>query len=107
MGSHRFERIDRARHAAARARVLRIGEIMGHDGNEARRARLGACPSNDAPAAAAPHRHLSAIISLTWYPPCARNDRGNLLDVGRPRDGDHCSDRLLIWNNLSIPDASI
>src|SRR5258708_1727443 len=58
-------------------------------------ASLGACPSNDAPTAAAPHRHLSTIISLTWCPPCARNDRGNLLDVGRPRYGDHYSDRLL------------
>src|SRR5260370_39950297 len=58
-------------------------------------AGLGACPSNDAPTAGPPHRHLSTIISLTWCPPCARNDRGNLLDVGRPRYGDHYSDRLL------------
>jgi len=28
------------------------------------------------------HRHLSTIISLAWCPPCARNDHGNLLDVG-------------------------
>src|SRR5260370_39906986 len=66
-------------------------------------AHLGACPSNDAPTAAAPHRHLSTIISLTWCPPCARNDRGNLLDVGRPRYGDHYSDRPLGYYIVVAP----
>lgn len=62
-------------------------------------ARAGACPSNDAPAAAVPHRHLSALVtdmvSLTWSPPCARSDREKLLDAGQPRHGDHYPDRLL------------
>src|SRR5260370_173257 len=63
------------------------------DDAQARRAE-GADFAGDIPEDA-PHRHLSTIISLTWHPPCARNDRGNLLDVGRPRYGDHYSDRLL------------
>jgi len=58
-------------------------------------AHLGACRTWDAPAAAAPQRHLSAIVSLTESPLCAGNDRRNLLAGGRPRDGDPESDRLL------------
>ena len=37
LGAHRSARHDRARDAAAGARVLRTGEAVGHDGHEARR----------------------------------------------------------------------
>jgi hypothetical protein len=53
-----------------------------------------------------PHRHLSAIVFVTWSPLCSSNDRRNLLDVRRPRDGDHWSDTLL-GRKLAHPHGSI
>src|ERR1700720_522779 len=62
----------------------------------------GACLGNNAPAAVGPQRHLFAILSLTWYRPCARNDRKNLLVGGRPRDGDCYRDRLLSHTRAAL-----
>src|ERR1700730_12400529 len=56
---------------------------------------IGACLTHDAPTAAAPHRQISEIVSLPYYPLCSRHDSTKLPHGGRPRDGAHESDRLL------------